>query len=123
MIVALTLLSTPSIIKLQSFCTEHRKLQEEHNRRSLLAQHRFHRIRRNWQEFKNSITKNHFRRMFRMSVECFDSLSKITEQNIGPEQFKSEEYIKLYLHDDCTSRNSKMYHAHKKLQEDTSVVK
>ena len=94
-------------------CSHKHLDQKDRERRSKLALHRFHRVRRNWNSFKQSISKKHFTRMFRMPIECFDSLCNVITDNVGPKNFCSEDYIKYHLK--CKeSQIAIMYHAHTK---------
>ena len=111
--VVFALLCTPALKKLELMCVQNQIIQEERERKSREAKKRFHRIRRNWCQFKHSITKKHFNRMFRMPVECFDLLCKLIESNVGPENFRSEEYITYNLDVVSSSKSGNIYKAHK----------
>ena len=49
--------------------------------------------------------------MFRMSLECFDLLCNIIENNVGAKKFMSEDYIKYNLHQQ-NSKEASCFKAH-----------
>ena len=55
------------------------------------------------------MSRKHFRRMFRMPYLCFKELCRTIEQNVGPEVFLSESYIKMLMA--STSKRSLMMKA------------
>ena len=68
-----------------------------------------------WSDINLRISDNHFRRMFRMTRKCFELLSQTIINNIGANNFKSEEYIDLFLDNEfCPlgNRSHIMYRAH-----------
>jgi len=100
---------------LTQFCLKHAKKVVT---LSKLAKERRPKKRIKWHEFKQSLSDSNFRRMFRMSKECFDDLcSKIIDTK-GQSEFKSEMYIETNLkqkHNQNTSykkrKRSSVYHA------------
>ena len=64
------------------------------------------RNRCSWNSFNKLISNRQFRRMFRMSRDCFNSLCKLIEMNVGSFVFKSEIFIK-------SLSNSKSKNMHK----------
>ena len=61
-------------------------------RRKSARQRRF-RERKSWAMFKANLTDRQFRRYFRMSKDCFESLCDSIIENVGKRQFKSEAYL------------------------------
>lgn len=108
-------LCAPAIIKLESLHQHHCRMQQDRKRRSHLALNRFHRVRQDWSQFKNSIAKTHFRRMFRMSAECFDLLCNIIEENAGPKKFLSEDHVKSQLQEENNAKEAMMFKAHQQI--------
>jgi DDE superfamily endonuclease len=49
--------------------------------------------RPSWESFTSRVSSIHFRRMFRMSLECFTALCKRISIKIGEDRFRSEEFI------------------------------
>ena len=64
---------------------------------SSAAKNRRKKTRPTWDEVNLKISDTHFRRMFRMSRECFNSLCNVVLRNIGEEKFKSEKYIDAFF--------------------------
>ena len=50
-------------------------------------------VRVRWSTFVEKISQDHFRKMFRMPLEGFSALCKKIEGRIGPEKFRSEDYL------------------------------
>lgn len=50
-------------------------------------------IRVRWCSFRDRITDGHFKRMFRMSVACFNAFCTVLSANIGEDVFRSESYL------------------------------
>ena len=50
-----------------------------------------------WSHINLRISDNHFRQMFRMTRKCFELLSQTIIDNIGENNFKSEEYISTFI--------------------------
>ena len=68
-----------------------------------------------WSHINLRISDNHFRRMFRMTRKCFELLSQTIIDNIGENNFKSEEYISTFIDNEfCPlgNRSYSMYCAH-----------
>jgi hypothetical protein len=57
------------------------------------AMRRCRRSRLSWYEFTNSVSDIQFRRMFRMSKQCFNELCQSIITSVGEDGFKSENYI------------------------------
>ena len=92
------MLSAYSVLKLQQMCSHHiRQIQNIQERKSIEAKNRTIRVRCNWENFKFSISRKHFTRLFRMSPHCFDLLCDLIKEKIGEDNFKSEAYIKNVL--------------------------
>ena len=75
-------------------------------RRSIAAKNRRIRERLSWSTFINSVSDEQFRRMFRMTKECFNKLCRRIVDGIGEKKFKSEEYI------ESVSKLESIYTAH-----------
>ena len=68
-----------------------------------------------WAEVNKIISDRHFRRMFRMSRDCFALLCSTIKNRIGESQFKSEEYISAFLDQPdhrCFNNAPSMFGAH-----------
>ena len=74
---------------------------------SLLARKRRKKKRILWSSVNERISDIQFRRMFRMSHDCFDSLCQRIISVVGEDKFKSEAYIDAFLKD-----KDQMYDAH-----------
>ena len=70
---------------------------ESSNRNSLGAKKRRKKKRIAWSNVSSRISDVQFRRMFRMSRECFGTLCHKIACAVGDRQFKSESYIDAYL--------------------------
>ena len=81
---------------------------------SSAAKNRRKKTRPTWDEVNLKISDTHFRRMFRMSRECFNSLCNVVIRNISEEKFKSEKYINAFYKQNYQSddRAYIMYTAH-----------
>ena len=79
-----------SIELLLEFSIRHIQLQHERNNRKCSIQHN-DRIR--WSHIKIRLSDNQFKRMYRMSKGCFESLCEKIILAVGPDEFKSEEYL------------------------------
>ena len=106
--------SLQSVFLLTLFCLKHQILSEH---AAAAAADRIPRKRFVWQAFKDSLPPSAFRRMFRMTNECFDELCADIEEVVGEEEFKSEAYIerclKIEKEDYSTaSKKRKMFYAH-----------
>jgi len=64
---------------------------------SLLAKKRRKKVRIPWATINERISDRHFRRMFRMTRDCFALLCSTIISKIGEKQFKSEAYIDAFL--------------------------
>ena len=64
---------------------------------SVLAQKRRNKVRIPWATINKRISDRHFRRMFRMTRDCFALLCSTIISKIGEKQFKSEAYIDAFL--------------------------
>ena len=88
--------------------------------KSDLALSRRIKIRVPWSIINERISDIHFRRMFRMTRQCFDELCSKIRCSIGERAFLSEKYIDAFMSDDdistchfmSTCRLSRMYRAH-----------
>jgi len=101
-------------LALTKFCLQHLCKCEEMSR---IAKERHPRRRLLWKQFRDSLSDRIFRRMFRMSKECFEKLTQDIINAVGEEEFKSEEYLNTKLHverDDVSASNKRkrMFHAH-----------
>ena len=66
--------------------------------------------RMSWSQFNERVTDKHFRRMFRMSRDCFDLLCCAIISRVGEKQFKSESYLDSFLRDESIKNKSSMMH-------------
>ena len=99
-----SILSIKAITELQVVCEHRRSLQEQLRWSEAAKKRKGSRNRTNWQQFMNSISDQHFRRMFRMSRLCFQKLCDTIQHNVGKKIFCSEAFIKETL----SSRPSKL---------------
>ena len=78
------------------------------------AKNRRQKERPSWEQVNKGISATHFRRMFRMSRECFNKLCGIIILNVGEDQFKSEAYINEVYRTNSQSdeRAYNIYQAH-----------
>ena len=65
--------------------------------RSNAAKIRRKKKRVNWTYISQRISDKQFRRMFRMTRECFLNLCNLIISHVGDEAFKSESYLEAYL--------------------------
>ena len=83
--------------------------------RSKNARRRKRRKRKSWKDFEASLNDRQFRRMFRMSRNCFKHLCNRIERNVGDHVFKSEEFLQqLKAGRLGEEKQRKMFHAHEK---------
>ena len=69
--------------------------------------------RMSWSEFNSRVTDSHFRRMFRMSRNCFDLLCCAIISRVTEKKFKSESYLDSFLRDaSIKDKISMMHKAH-----------
>ena len=61
--------------------------------RSIAAKSRKKKGRVSWNGFISTLTDGQFRRMFRMSKNCFSSMVSTIEEKVGRENFKSDEFL------------------------------
>ena len=61
--------------------------------RSRVAKMRKKKKRMLWSVFVESLTDTQFRRMYRMSRDCFGKLCNLVEEKVGEDKFKSESYL------------------------------
>ena len=81
--------------------------------RSHSALHRRKIKRTTWEEFNTKVTDVHFRRMFRMTRDCFSMLCNRIIVHVGESNFKSEAYLDAYLRDNSYNDTfTRMHHAH-----------
>ena len=59
-----------------------------------------------WSSVDSMLNNRQFRRMFRMTRECFELLCEKIKLSVGEKKFKSEAYIELYL-----NHPGNLYHA------------
>ena len=80
--------------------------------KSEAAKSRRQKKRPSWDEVNDRISDSHFRRMFRMSRECFNNLCSVIIMNIGEDKFKSEKYINAFFQHNYQS-DDRAYIMHK----------
>ena len=112
---ALIALSTVHMLLTAQFLNELnvqclRMVMEQKRLRSEAAKRRKQKIRIKFSTFVKSISSRHFRRMFRMPLECYHMLCKRIEDGIGEEKFLSEQYIMEKLQN-RSSPHGRMYEA------------
>ena len=61
--------------------------------RSNAARDRWQKERPTWDALNENISDTHFRRIFRMSRDCFNHLHSAIIRNVELKNFKSEAYI------------------------------
>ena len=83
-------------------------------KKSDASQKRTWKQRMKWSEFQGRLTDRQFRRMFRMSRECFLSLCQKIESNRGAEDFKSEAFLDVLESEGRTTMRGRIYDIHKK---------
>ena len=106
-----TVVSCQFINELHMQCLRHKVEQTRRVREA--CKRRRKRVRLNFNTFSRSISHKHFRRMFRMPLDCFHLLCEKIEYGVGEEEFLSEEYIKKELQ--CKkNKKGKMFRAHMK---------
>ena len=82
------------------FC-KHEESLSAMRREYALRRRRKNRIQ--WSDLQQPISDNHFRRMFRMSRDCFKQLCAKIIASIGESRFKSEVYIKSFFSPDAAA--------------------
>ena len=113
-----SLIALQSLLLLQDFCRYHRQ-QQLRRERSDAASRRCRKRRAprtSWQDFANSISDTHFRRMFRMDRQCFNELCTKIENMVGREEFKSQQYLDSHLavsDDNPSPQSAIMHRAHR----------
>jgi hypothetical protein len=70
--------------------------------RSRVAKMRKKKKRLSWSVFEASLTDTQFRRMYRMSRDCFGKLCMLIEEKVGEEKFKSECYLRRIASENTT---------------------
>ena len=102
-----SLIALQSLVLLQDFCRYHQQqqLRRERSDAALRRCRKQRASRTSWQDFANSISDTHFRRMFRMDHQCFNELCTKIETMVGREEFKSQKYLDSYP--------TSMHNAHK----------
>ena len=75
---------------------------------SNIAKKRQKKSRIPWSSVDARISDKQFRRMFRMTRDCFSLLCQDITMAIGESQFKSESYINTFL-----NKKGSVYHAHR----------
>jgi len=71
-----------------------RRQKEISNLKKSAANNRRFKRRRSWNGFQDRLSDRQFRQYFRMSRECFQQLCNKIEDNVGPDEFKSERYLR-----------------------------
>lgn len=84
----LDLLLCDEVDELESLLTSHIREQRRLNRSLPFQQHR-----KRWSDFLSDITLDHFRRMFRMTLDAFNALCTKIEKKIGAASFASEKFL------------------------------
>ena len=51
-----------------------------------------------WSQFKDSLSERNFKRTFRMSKNCFDSLYNRIISVVGDDEFKSENFLETFMY-------------------------
>ena len=77
------------------------------DQKSNIARSRRNKKRVTWEYISERMGDYQFRRMFRMSKDCFNSLCQTIKMKVGESDFKSQEYIDAFL----IGKNS-IYNAH-----------
>jgi hypothetical protein len=76
-------------------CVIEQEVMSQHRKHA--AMQRCRRSRLSWFDFNNSVSDIQFRRMFRMSQQCFNELCQSIIAGVGENAFKSEYYIEQML--------------------------
>ena len=78
------------------------------------AKNRRFRQRMEWSDFEARLSDNQFRRMFRITRECFKVLCTKIASAVGEDEFKSEEYLHMVKSEGTDSIKGRMYIAHER---------
>ena len=103
------LLSAQFINDLNVNCVQ--RITETKRLRSDASKKRRKKVRIHFEKFVKSISSRHFRRMFRMPLDCFQLLCQRIESDVGEDKFLSERYIKEVIKKQ-QSRKRHIYNAH-----------
>ena len=95
------------VLLLSFFCTLKKKRLLSHARR-LQAKHRLKRKRMTFSKFRDYLSDRQFRKMFRMSKTCFEELCDVIRENVGEDEFNSEDHLDFNL----SGNKRKMFRAH-----------
>ena len=76
--------------------------------RTLSARRRRKCKRMSFYKFREYLSDRQFRRMFRMTKNCFEELTISIRAKVGEDEFKSEEYLESSL----SGKKRKMFCAH-----------
>ena len=86
--------SDVTTLQLHDLTQKYLKMKEKTSlQRSIAAKSRKKKGRVSWQAFNSSLTDSQFRRMFRMSKNCFAYMVSTIEAKVGREKFKSDEFL------------------------------